>query len=374
MENLYQNLKHLIPEAEREDSVHYLSFPQEDSSLIDEDIEAAVSRMQTVVELGRTARDRAKRPMKYPLRELLVFHQDPKFLESLRPLEGFILSELNIKSVVYRSDMSNSVSLRAAPDFKRLGKSLRGDLKKVSDALGKLTTTELSAFEATGQMTVEGHVLTSDDVRVVREYKSSGATQGEYEVASFGEAFVVLSLEVDQGLLDEGIAREVMNRIQRLRKEIKLVVSDAVVAFYRVVPAGKKAAAPGTHPIDVVIAKLRGAIEAQTNTPLLPLTYKLDEHVVVGHVLTDVAETPFELLLCRPEIGLNVPLLNKKWPDVCKGIMNCVLIHNPVTLKQALVQSRSVSLNMNGSNYVLQLNKEIFLSVADYAKSQDYKW
>jgi isoleucyl-tRNA synthetase len=368
VENVYQNLKFLIPEAEREESVHYLSFPTEDASLIDEDIEAAVSRMQTVIELGRTARDRAKRPMKFPLRQMIIFHQDQKYLDSLKPLENFILSELNIKTVVYRSDMSSSVSLRAVPDFKRLGKTLRGDLKKVSEAITKLTSEQLSAFETAGEITLEGHKLTAEDIRVVREYKDNGDSKGEFEVAQEGDVFTVLGLEVDQGLLDEGVAREIMNRIQRLRKEIKLVVADSVVAFYNIPAKGKKPVSPGAHPTDGVVLNLRQAIEAQTNTPLLPASYKLAQHVVVGYSLTDVNEAPFELFLCRPEVGVNTQTVTNS------DLVNYVLTLNSEELKKTLQVSGKITLKLNGKEHTLTLGQELYLSVPEFAKTREFKW
>ena len=111
-------------------SVHYVMIPLARTDLIDIDIERAVSRMQTVIELGRVLRDRKTMPLKYPLPELVVIHQDPQCLEDVASLQTYILDELNVKHLTMSSNKADyNVTLRAEPDHRILGARLKGAFK-----------------------------------------------------------------------------------------------------------------------------------------------------------------------------------------------------------------------------------------------------
>lgn len=403
VEFIYQNLKSILPKEEQEDSVHFLPLPTFDDSLIDEAMETAVERMQLVIELGRTARERSKTPLKQPLREMVVFHTSQAYLDSLKQLQSFILSELNIKAVVLRSDMSEGVQIRAVPDWKRLGKTLRGDMKKVADGVAKLTNEQLVAFEKSGSIDVEGYTLTSEDLHVVREYKDSSApapaaapaAEGgkgkkggaataatpaapQFEVAQDPSGvFVVLSLVVDEEMIKEGISREVVNRVNRLRREIKLQVTDQVVAFYEAVgKAAAKGGAPVPGVVDEVIAAKRAVIELGCNTPVLPNSFRHPQLVPLGYVNTEVNEAAFKLWLCRPAVGVDLDTAaallggdKTAAVDLRTGLV-CL---NPDALKQELSKTSKKSLIFNGKKIEVTLGKEIFMSVVDLAKSKNYK-
>jgi len=201
-EYMYQNLKFTLPEAEREDSVHYLSFPTEDESLIDEAMELAVTRMQTVIEMGRTARDRAKRPLKFPLREFIILQSDPKYHESLKPLEEFIVAELNVKKIVYSTDTSR-MRRRIIPDMSVLGRRLRNEAPKVVKAIEALSEEQIAEFEKNGVMEVLGHTISKDEAKLVLEMKSNDSSDA-YETIANDDVVIALSLAIDQELIDQG--------------------------------------------------------------------------------------------------------------------------------------------------------------------------
>ena len=135
-EQMYQMLKPLVKDEQSSkdsDSVHYVMIPQPRKDLIDENIERAVSRMQAVIELGRVLRDRKTMPLKYPLPELVVIHQDNEYLEDVASLQSYVLDELNIKKLTMSSEKADyNVSLRAEPDHKTLGFRLKGAFKDVT--------------------------------------------------------------------------------------------------------------------------------------------------------------------------------------------------------------------------------------------------
>ncbi|XP_038067319.1 isoleucine--tRNA ligase, cytoplasmic-like isoform X1 [Patiria miniata] len=242
-EEMYQNLQHLLdPEATQgldTASVHYLMLPQPREDLTDTTIERAVSRMQSVIELGRVIRDRNTMPIKYPLREAVVIHAEQECLDDVMSLEKYIKEELNIRSVTTSQDKEKyGVSLRAEPDQAVLGRRLKGDLKKVTQAVRELTDSQLEGMRSAGQIEIHGHVIQETELRL--SYVFAQTTDGgkaKYEAHSDNQILVLLDVTPDQSMVEEGIAREVINRIQKLRKKAKLVPSDEITIFYQVSPA-----------------------------------------------------------------------------------------------------------------------------------------
>jgi isoleucyl-tRNA synthetase len=102
--------------------------------LLNPAIEVAVSRMQAVIQLGRTARERKTLPLKFPLATITVVNSDKQYLQDVNDLKSYIIEELNVKDVALSSD-SSSVVTSAKPDFDVLGKRLRGDMGKVQKAI-----------------------------------------------------------------------------------------------------------------------------------------------------------------------------------------------------------------------------------------------
>jgi len=243
-EHLYQNLRHLVRLDHLRDeetlSVHYQMLPVVKESLIDVDIERAVQRMQTVIDLGRVIRDRKTLPMKYPLKEVVVIHKDAGVLSDVERLQSYITEELNVKKVIVTPDKSKyGVNLRAEPDHKTLGVRLKGAFKSVMAAIRNLTDNELMEFQRVGEIEVLGEKLGADDLRLIYTFDSSSAEQGaEFEAHSDNNILVLLNVSPDDTMLDEGLAREVINRIQKLRKKAKLLPADEITIYYKTPQSG----------------------------------------------------------------------------------------------------------------------------------------
>jgi len=125
-EHMYRNLRHFLKADAIMDSVHYLMLPEPRSDLIHEDIERAVSRMQGVIDLGRVIWDRETIPVKYPLPEVVVIHQDEQCLQDIASFERYILEELYVRHVTITSDKKKyGVTLRAEPDHKTIMRNYR---------------------------------------------------------------------------------------------------------------------------------------------------------------------------------------------------------------------------------------------------------
>uniref|UniRef100_A0A8C1VKT8 isoleucine--tRNA ligase n=1 Tax=Cyprinus carpio TaxID=7962 RepID=A0A8C1VKT8_CYPCA len=206
-ELMYQNLRHLIDPASVEEkdtgSIHYLMLPHVRYTLV-----ICFIFWST---LGHVIRDRKTLPVKYLLKEVLVIHQDPEVLRDIQSLQKYILEELNVRQLTLSTDKEKfSIRLRAEPDHMVLGKRLKG-----------LKSEELEIFQRTGSIVVDGHEL---------RLMYSG-TPSQYEAHSDAQVLVLLDVSPDQSMLDEGVSREVINRMT-CSKPGHLVPSDEITVYY----------------------------------------------------------------------------------------------------------------------------------------------
>ncbi|KAK0566315.1 isoleucine--tRNA ligase [Tilletia horrida] len=236
-ENIYQGLRPFLPAQEASDkndyrSVHFLSFPEERPELIDDAILRQFSALQSVVELVRTLRERNVLPLRVPLKELTVFHSSAQALEDVKSLSSYITEELNIRDLVLSSDEEKcGVNFKVSADWPTLGRKLRKDLAKVKAGLDKVTSDEAKSYMDTGRITVSGVELTEGDLRVTRLVDTTNM-EGKILSNTDGQFVVLLDGEVRPELQAEGTAREMINRIQRLRKAAGLQATDEIDAFY----------------------------------------------------------------------------------------------------------------------------------------------
>ncbi|KAF6150031.1 hypothetical protein GIB67_002813 [Kingdonia uniflora] len=229
-EVLYQNMRKACNGLE--ESIHYCSFPQAGGKR-DERIEQSVGRMMTVIDLARNIRERHNKPLKAPLKEMVVVHPDASFLEDIAgKLKEYVLEELNIRSLVSCSDPLKYASLRAEPDFSVLGKRLGRAMGVVAKEVKAMSQEQILAFEKDGEVTVAGHCLKLTDIKVVHEFKrSSNVEEKDEDAAGDGDVLVILDLREDESLKEAGIAREVVNRVQKLRKKAGLEPTDLVEVY-----------------------------------------------------------------------------------------------------------------------------------------------
>ena len=236
-DNIYQRLLPFIPQrlrAEDPRSVHFLPFPEVREELFDEVIERRVGRMQSVIELGRVSRERRSIGLKTPLKTLVVIHPDPKYLEDIKGLETEICTELNVRDLLLSSDEDKyNVQYSVAVDWAVLGKKLKKDAQKVKKALPSLSSDTIKAFLKDGKMTVDGIDIVEGDMLVKRGLKEDSANKTQ-EFNTDDDVLIILDVAMYPELEEEGLAREIINRVQRLRKKAGLVPTDDVGMEYRV--------------------------------------------------------------------------------------------------------------------------------------------
>lgn len=231
-ENIYQRLRPYLP-ATSDDrdvrSIHFLDYPKFDETFADAGIERAVAALEQVIEAGRSLRKSRDIPLKTPLRGLTVVSADEQFCSDVSGLKAYALDELNVRTLkIDQNEESYGVSYRATPNFKALGMRLKKDLPKVQNALKSLTQAQLASFMSSGVLEVAGHELTGDDLQVTRYLADSSAETGDVLSHCDSSIVVLLDCTEDAELKSEGLAREFVNRVQRLRKAAGLKASDSV--------------------------------------------------------------------------------------------------------------------------------------------------
>uniref|UniRef100_H2SY47 isoleucine--tRNA ligase n=1 Tax=Takifugu rubripes TaxID=31033 RepID=H2SY47_TAKRU len=330
-EIMYQNLQHLIDPVSVEEkdatSIHYLMLPQVRESLIDKRIENAVSQMQSVIELGRVIRDRKTMPIKYPLKEVVVIHQDPEALKDIQSLQKYILEELNVRQLTLSTDKDKyGIRLRAEPDHMVLGKRLKGAFKAVTASIKELTSEQLEVFQKTGCIVVDGHELHEEDLRLMYAFNQASGSAAQYEAHSDSQVLVLLDVSPDQSMVDEGVAREVINRIQKLRKKAHLVPTDEISVYYRCQPEGDY--------LNSVVQAHTDFIMGTTKAPLLPFPVPKRASVIIAEK-TQLKNSDLELTIVKgssAQAPLNGPAcayVNLRLHVNNKETEGVVLLENP---------------------------------------------
>ncbi|KAJ2122784.1 isoleucine--tRNA ligase, partial [Coemansia sp. RSA 788] len=234
-ETMYQTLKEYLPAGFFEGdsrSLHFVPFPEVREEYFNTDIERAMSRMQAVIELGRVIRERNNISLKNPLLELVVIHPSAEYLNDVRGLSSYIVEELNLRKLDLTSDEEKyGIKYRAEADFKKLGAKLRKDMPRVKKALPDIPSAEIKAVQSGGSLTVDGITLAADDFNVVRFFDALSLEEKsrKFEEATDRDTLVLLDTELYEELQQEGVAREVINRVQRLRKKAGLKPVDDIV-------------------------------------------------------------------------------------------------------------------------------------------------
>ncbi len=225
-EELYQGLVRSVDPTAPE-SVHHCDYPEADANLIDERLEAAMATVRAVVVLARGLRKRHGLRVRQPLRSLTVVTRDSAAAAAVRSHARLIAEELNVHAVVVHEDEAGLVDLSAKANFRRLGPRLGSRTREVAAAIERLDHDEISRLLDGATVEVAGVPLAAADVVVTRVPRPGTV------VAAEGPLAVTLDTTITDELRVEGVARELVNRIQGLRREARLAVTDRIVLRWR---------------------------------------------------------------------------------------------------------------------------------------------
>jgi isoleucyl-tRNA synthetase len=208
------------------DSVHLLDFPQADPALADPDLERAMEAVRRTVELGRAARAESQIKTRQPLRRAVVVASGAE-REAINGRADLVTSELNVKELEFVSEESELVSYRVKPNYRTLGPRFGKRMPQVAAAVEALDAANVAESLAEGRevgVNLEGHdhSLAPDDLSLVMQPLDG------YQVEAAAGHAVALSLEIDEELRKEGLAREIVHAVQNARREAGLEVTDRI--------------------------------------------------------------------------------------------------------------------------------------------------
>jgi isoleucyl-tRNA synthetase len=228
-EAMYRNLV-VKGGAQRDvpESVHLTSFPEADTSVIDEGLSDSVRAVRELVSLGLQVRTQAKLKVRQPLSVAKVVLADPAFADRLAPYVDMMKDELNVLAVeLVTQGADEYVSFRVKPNFRTLGQKGMGkqaqELKKSMATMNAVDAQALVAkVLADGKATIFGFDIEREDLEVAFDAKEGYAAAGERI------GVVVLDTRLDDALRDLGFLREILNRVQTARKELSLDFTDRI--------------------------------------------------------------------------------------------------------------------------------------------------
>jgi isoleucyl-tRNA synthetase len=168
------------------------------------------------------------------LKELLVYHADSEWLEDAKSLQRYVQSELNVRDIIFTSDEALSgVRYKAVADWGVLGRKLRKDLAKVKNGLPAVPSDDIKEYTKSGKLSVGGIELVEGDLVVQRYIELPSEAHGHFATQTDSDVVVRLDIQAYPELTAEWLVREMINRVQRLRKKAGLQATDDVEVFYK---------------------------------------------------------------------------------------------------------------------------------------------
>lgn len=223
---LYRNLNE-VSGKEKVISVHLVDFPTVDISVIDPDLEQRMEYAQRISSLVLSLRKKQMIRVRQPLQKILLPILNKSFEEQVEKVKELILHEVNIKEIEYVTDTSGIIHKSIKPNFKTLGRRLGKHMKDAARVIGNMTQEDISQLETTNHFELdfdgEKFDLTLEDFMINAEDIPG------WSVATDRDLTVALDIHMDDLLLAEGMARELVNRIQNIRKSSDYNVTDRII-------------------------------------------------------------------------------------------------------------------------------------------------
>lgn len=206
------------------ESVHLSFFPKSDADLIDEKVEERMDLVRDMVALGRGIREKERIKVRQPLNEILVDGKYEALIEDLVPL---IMEELNVKDVKFEKQLDKYMNYSLKPNFKVAGPVLGKNIKAFGAALAAADAAAVVAeLEAGGKYVLK---VGDDDMKIEKDFVDVRIDAKEgFAVAMENNLFVILDTNLDADLIDEGFARELISKVQQLRKQKGLEMMDNI--------------------------------------------------------------------------------------------------------------------------------------------------
>lgn len=225
MESLYKDLDK-VTNMEGFESVHLANFPEFDKAIVNTSLENKMQTAQKISSLVLSIRQKEKIKVRQPLQKIMVPVLNNSQRNEISAVADLIKSEVNVKEIELMDDASEILVKQIKPNFKVLGPKFGKDMKVISTAINQLEQKDIQIIEQQGELTIP-----IDNKSIILQLSDVEITSQDIEgwlVASSGSLTVALDVTINESLKNEGIARELVNRIQNLRKESGFEVTDKI--------------------------------------------------------------------------------------------------------------------------------------------------
>jgi len=245
-ERIYQSLF-----KETEDgpvSVHMLDYPEADEEYIKERLEQHMDSVIKIAELGRNARQQENIKLRQPLNQAVVVSENDSFEEACEMFKDILMDELNVKELVFAGDESGLTETRIEPNYSSLGPKFKGDADKVAELIESADANPLKKdLLDEGEAELDGFDITEEDVEILEDIKSG------YTASEGKEVKVFMDVDIDKNLRIEGLARDVVRRIQTMRKDLELGYTQKIHTRYK-----------GDHDLHEAVEEMKSYIMNET--------------------------------------------------------------------------------------------------------------
>ncbi len=211
-----------------EESVHLSFYPVSKEECIDDTVEARMDLVRDLVGLGRGAREKERIKVRQPLQKILV---DGKYENLIGDMAELIKEELNVKEVVFEKQLDQFMNFGLKPNFKVAGPALGGKIKAFGAALAKADPVQIvDQLEASGEACL---VIDGEEITIAKDFVDIQISAKEgFTVSMENNVFTILDTTITPGLISEGLAREMISKIQQLRKQRDFQMMDQIKIFY----------------------------------------------------------------------------------------------------------------------------------------------
>lgn len=282
-ETIYKNL--VSSSGDSEASVHLQEMPMANLECKNENLEHKMALIRTVADLGRSLRAKYQLKVRQALPEMLVITRDEKDKDSIDDFDDILKTELNIKKIEFSTAESNYVNLSVKPNLKTLGRKLGSKLNSVKNYLIKLNESPenvaklVAEVESKGKALIEGIEVSIEDFLIDRHSK------GDREIATQDGVTILLDTKLTPELIEEGLAREFVNRVQKYRKDCDLKVTDRIYLSFEVDSKGDS--------LKAAVEKYRDYIMEET------LSHSLTSSIISDKPLVFTKEMDIEGANCK---------------------------------------------------------------------------
>ncbi|NUM31351.1 MAG: isoleucine--tRNA ligase [Bacteroidetes bacterium] len=224
---LYKNLNGVFQKNQSQISVHLCNFPQSEKSKIDKKLMESMALAQKICSMILAIRKKEKIKVRQPLQTILIPVINKNFETRIKSVKDLILTEVNVKEIKFLHDGENSIIVKTAkPDFKKLGPKVGSKMKELGVAISNFTAKEINKIEQEGSLNIDlgafSFQLLLEDIEILTK-----DIEG-WQVSVNDNLTVALDLKINDELYLEGLSREIINKIQNLRKDKGFKVDDRI--------------------------------------------------------------------------------------------------------------------------------------------------